>query len=39
MEDLLMVVAVVGGYMFGACIISILALLWTILENNNWRIK
>lgn len=39
MEDFLMVVAVVGGYAVGACIISVLALLWTILENNNWRLK
>lgn len=39
MEDLFMVVSVVGGYTFGACIIALFALLWTILENNNWRIK
>lgn len=39
MEDLLMVITVVGGYVFGACVIGFLALLWTILENNNWRLK
>jgi hypothetical protein len=39
MEDLFMVIGVVGMYLVGACLVSVASLLFVILEENNWRKK